>query len=1149
MLTPEDSHIAPWNRIPLEANCHAESVSPAVYEADNGIWRPSVSGFLHFARPISSMLREGRFSASVLHKMVTRGSPTFCDPILERILLGPAKEYGWLDYDAFLQGMSYRAKWFSDDATAAMRATLLPELLTTDDQLSDLMGLYHELCTKPERSLLNKITHNLKEKRLVLFLRPQRTFSSMGITQRVNERVDFAIEIPSFTGDPVLKLVLEVDGEDHRGSKGSFDSERDRQLKEAGWGVLRFVVDQKDDWGILVSAVVRLLEQSVPPEMIAAAAKLRDSNDEWNIALRSLILLPQAEGRLLQALSYLFYHEGVGNVTVNDEQNIGLEKVVERANLLLKHIWILHGEEPPELVLTDGPADLHYFAVPCGEMWEAIVEGRNVIGPAGVPFSAPMLLKAPPRPIEADGKDESLRHVLNYLFRKPDFRPYQKEIISKALRRENVIGLLPTGAGKSLCYQYAAMMQPGVALIVDPLRSLMLDQEQNLRSIGITRSLAVMRMEEAPAGMSDKQYVGRMYRQMASGRAIFTFISPERLQMPDFNESVLGVGGMNVSYFMIDEAHCVSEWGHDFRPAYLNVGRRSSVFGENGNLPTLIALTGTASKNVLVDIKRELDVLSNDALVQPRSFDREELEYEVRSVPVRKRKEAMQEMAVKVMKDLGWKGDVESAPSGIVFTNFVRPKKIGISDVRDVLSEVIDVPMDVYSGRTLDDNSNEKDWGREKVEAQERFKRDESKIMVCTHSFGMGIDKPNIRFTFNIMLPRSLEEFYQQAGRAGRDRRNSKCLVLFADENSKLSDSIMATETLDFSAFKEKVKKEGGAVWNQEDALRNTYFLVNTFKGEQEEIEAIEFFVVRYLNLSHDSHSTEWGFYDVLPDTEYKEMELKKERILFRLLMVGGIDEYFKDFSQKKFTVNYHSRSVNEYYETLFAYLGKFLTPGEMETYRSRPKKADAKRAIMDCAQILTHFIYERLVKRRRRAIGQMLQVARVGTRSKDEFRRQLLAYLEESEFTPLVAAVAATDDIKVWISVIEKVTDQTDLEKLVGACRRELEENPSHPGLLLLAGLGTLLLGDAGEGDVRAAFTSMSRMNVSWDYLQLVKGVLTQVRRIDRSRASELALIMITAGPVEVARALYVEGEEESLALRMMMNNIVKELELTEDA
>lgn len=1045
--------------------------------------------------------------------------------------------------------MNYRITEPSEELKTTLLAFQIPELLTTDQEMSDLLGIYHELCTQPERSLLNKILFRLSEKRLALLLTPQREFASMGLFERVNERVDFAFEVPPIKGHPGLKLVLEVDGDDHAGAKISHDITRDNQLKAAGWKVFRFLVNRKEDWGPTISEVVKLMESTIPSEMINIASRLRDRPEVNDKTIRNLILLPQAEGRLLQAIAHIFYDEGVRDLTVSDQQSIGLSSILDRVNLLIEHIWNIHGEIPPKLKLTSDSADLFYYAIPCRDMWDALISGHGVIGPASIPSGAtPLLLKADPRKLEVDDKIDALRYILNYIFRKPDFLPYQVEIISRALRREKVIGLLPTGAGKSLCYQFSSMLQPGVTLIIDPLRSLMLDQEQNMRDMGVTRSLAILKVDEASPGMSDRQYMHKMYGQMGSGAALFTFISPERLQMPDFNDSVRAIGGANVSYFVIDEAHCVSEWGHDFRPAYLNVGRRSLIFGKNNNSPVLIALTGTASKNVLVDIKRELDVISNEALVQPRSFDREELEYEVRAVSLHDRKKVMQEMAVKVMKDLGWSRNVKSAPSGIVFTNFVKPKTIGILDIRNALSDVLDVPMTIYSGGSPYSSIDERSWNKEKVVSQERFKRDESKIMVCTHSFGMGIDKPNIRFTFNIMLPRSLEEFYQQAGRAGRDRRRSKCLILFADENSPLSESIMATEDLDFSSFKEKVEREAGAVWKQEDAVRNTYFLVNTFKGEKEEMDAIKFFVDRHLDLTQDSQSIEWGFFDTLPDTEMKEMELKKERILFRLLMVGGIDEYFKDFSQKRFTINYRRRPVSEYYDTLYAYLAKFLTRGEMERYRNRPQRMEAKDAVLECATVLTHFIYERLVKRRRRAIGQMLQVARVGTRSKEEFRRQLLAYLEESEFTPLVAEAAATDDIGVWLSVIEKVMDQTDLEKLVGACRRELEENPSHPGLLLMAGLGSLLLGDAGEGDVRAAFTSMSRMDVRWDYYRLTKMVLAQVRRIDRSKASEVASIMITSGPVEVARALYAEGEEESLALRMMMNNIVKELELMEN-
>ncbi|OPX59378.1 MAG: ATP-dependent DNA helicase RecQ [Methanomassiliicoccales archaeon PtaB.Bin134] len=1025
-----------------------------------------------------------------------------------------------------------------DDAKYAAMAALLPELLVSEDQLIDLFESLHRMCTNHERSLLNKLHHLLGKKRFILFLVPQREFVSMGLPKRVSERVDFAFEVPSFNGGPKTKFVIEVDGDDHQGAKLRHDQVRDDELKDLGWKVFRFDVRHKDGWDPQLSEVVDLMTSSIPFEVDLMAQSIRVGG-EWRDVSNAVHLF-MAEGRLLEAVSQIFYENGSRDLTVTDEDGIGLEDVIDRVNLLIKHVWNLHGCDAPSLKLSEEGPDIRYFALPSGEMWDAISSGQGVIGPATATSFLPVLLRAEPRPLEVDGKDESLRYMINYIFRKPDFYPYQLDIIIKALKRETVIGLLPTGAGKSLCYQYASMLQPGVTLVVDPLRSLMLDQEQNLRAMGITRSLAILKTNEAPTGMSDRQYMQLMYSLMGHGYALFTFISPERLQMPDFNEAVLEAGGMTVPYFVIDEAHCISEWGHDFRPAYLNLARRSSVFDNDGGSPTLMALTGTASKNVLVDIKRELDVISNESLVQPRSFDRKELDFDIRSVPLRARKKAIQEMALAVMNDLGWDGDPNEAPSGIVFTNFVKPKEIGILDVQNTLANVFKLPMDVYSGGSPYTNVDEKTWAMEKIKAQERFKRDESKIMVCTHSFGMGIDKPNIRFTFNIMLPRSLEEFYQQAGRAGRDRRDSKCLILFTDEQTSLSESIMATEELDFPSFCDLVAKKAGYPSKQEDAVRNTYFLTNTFKGEEEEMRAVNVFLQKMRYTLDEVESIEWSFYEPFP-----EGEVNKERVLYRLLMVGGIDEYFKDFSQKKFIVEYHRRPVEEYYDKLHSYLGKFLTKGEMQRYYDRPKKEDVKGAILDCAQELTGFIYERIVKRRRRAIGQMLQVARVGTKSKDEFRRQLLAYLEESEFTPLVAAVAETDDISIWLSVLQKVSDQTDLEKVIGACRRELEENPSHPGLLLLAGLSSLLLVDTGEGDIRAAFTSMGRMDVEWDYRNLTEGIVAQSRRIDLTRTPEISEVLLGSRVLEVARILYSLGEQEGLSLRIMMDNIVKELEL----
>jgi len=264
--------------------------------------------------------------------------------------------------------------------------------------VSDLLGIYHELCTQPERSLLNKILFRLREKRLALLLTPQREFTSMGLFERVNERVDFAFEVPPINGHPGLKLVLEVDGDDHAGAKISHDSTRDNHLKAAGWKLFRFPVNRKEDWGPTISDVVKLMESAIPSELINIASRLRDKPEENDTIIRNLILLPQAEGRLLQAIAQTFYEEGVRDLTISDQQNIGLSAIIDRVNLLIEHIWNIHGEIPPKVQMTRGAADFLYFAIPCHDMWDALISGQGVIGPASIPSVAtPFLLKADQR--------------------------------------------------------------------------------------------------------------------------------------------------------------------------------------------------------------------------------------------------------------------------------------------------------------------------------------------------------------------------------------------------------------------------------------------------------------------------------------------------------------------------------------------------------------------------------------------------------------------------------------------------------------------------------------------------------------------------------------------------------------------------------
>ena len=216
----------------------------------------------------------------------------------------------------------------------------------------------------------------------------------------------------------------------------------------------------------------------------------------------------------------------------------------------------------------------------------------------------------------------SLVFLLHNIFRKEAFRPGQLEILDKALRRENVIGLLPTGSGKSLCYQLACLLQPSATLVIDPLISLMNDQVQNLYAAGfdhikkINSELSTVEMVDALDELKDGLYQ-------------FVFISPERFQIQKFREALDNINiadHYKIKQAVIDEAHCVSEWGHDFRPAYLRLG--DLVRKYCGNDVLILGLTGTASFDVLSDISREMRI-NQQGLVESNSFDRKELRFSI----------------------------------------------------------------------------------------------------------------------------------------------------------------------------------------------------------------------------------------------------------------------------------------------------------------------------------------------------------------------------------------------------------------------------------------------------------------------------------------------------------------------------------------
>ncbi|MBI5220188.1 MAG: ATP-dependent DNA helicase RecQ [Bacteroidia bacterium] len=410
---------------------------------------------------------------------------------------------------------------------------------------------------------------------------------------------------------------------------------------------------------------------------------------------------------------------------------------------------------------------------------------------------------------------QTLRYFLQNIFRKNTFREGQVEILNKALQGESVIGLLPTGGGKSLTYQLAAMLQPGICLVIDPIKSLMKDQYDNLKKNQIDACNFIN------SSLKTREQKTKETAKFRNGEVLICFVSPERLQMKEFRDTLKEMKENEIyfSYCVIDEAHCVSEWGHDFRTSYLSLGKNAFEFCKTKNKETipLFGLTATASFDVLSDVQRELSgnneryKLKEDSIIRFDTVNREELNFEVVDVHADlrdtdsewklKEKLGTQKQS-KLINHLGrFSFDNQNKFSGIIFCPH-RGWYFGVTDryrnddKRNAVYDSIQraampsVRMGSFMGSDSDDERTAELIEADSILAQEEFIGNKLNLLVSTKAFGMGIDKPNIRFTFHVNYPSSIESFVQEAGRAGRDKKTATSFILFNDEQIKKGDKI-----------------------------------------------------------------------------------------------------------------------------------------------------------------------------------------------------------------------------------------------------------------------------------------------------------------------------------------------------------------------